>query len=201
MWILGTISGIILFYGISFVGVFGSGYGTSSGCVSYGGNPSPCTPTLQQVTINPLAGSARFFLGFIIPLLLLAILIGLPAWIGGPILAQRRGSSSRTAILVVSIIASALAVKQNWLRCSALASRHCWLPCSWVCPRGSWRSRRPRAASCGAGLSSSCSSRPSPPCSTASSAQAHRHTHPPGRLRHPWPHHRRSQKLHDGRHV
>src|SRR5258708_39723085 len=43
-------------------------------------------------------------------LVLLAILIGLPAWIGGPILAQRRGASSRTAILIVAIIASALGI-------------------------------------------------------------------------------------------
>jgi predicted lysophospholipase L1 biosynthesis ABC-type transport system permease subunit len=43
-------------------------------------------------------------------IVLLAILIGLPAWIGGTILAQRRGASSRTAILIVSLIASALGI-------------------------------------------------------------------------------------------
>jgi hypothetical protein len=43
-------------------------------------------------------------------LVLLAILIGLPAWIGGPILAQQRGSSSRTAMLIVAILASAVGI-------------------------------------------------------------------------------------------
>jgi hypothetical protein len=108
VWILGTISGIILFYGIS-ISAIGFGYGASSSCVSYGNNPPPCTPTLQQVLIkNPLAGDLFFLPGLMI--VLLAILIGLPAWIGGPILAQRRGSSSRTAILIVAILASALGI-------------------------------------------------------------------------------------------
>jgi hypothetical protein len=107
VWILGTMSGIILFFGIFSVGTFG--YGAASGCTSYGDNPPPCTPTLHQVIINnPLAGGPLFLPGLV--LVLLAILIGLPAWIGGPILAQRRGSSSRTAILIVSLIASALGI-------------------------------------------------------------------------------------------
>ncbi|MGO8950097.1 MAG: hypothetical protein ACLQUY_21060 [Ktedonobacterales bacterium] len=107
VWILGSISGIILFFGIFSFSVFG--YGATSGCTSYGDNPPPCTPTLQQVVIgNPLAGSPGFSSGLMI--VLLAILIGLPAWIGGTILAQRRGSSSRTAILIVSVLASALGI-------------------------------------------------------------------------------------------
>lgn len=107
VWILGTISGFILIFGIFSFSAYG--YGASSSCVSYGDYPPPCTPTLQQVIIaNPLAGSPRFSYGLTI--VLLAILIGLPAWIGGTILAQRRGSSSRTAILIVSIIASALGI-------------------------------------------------------------------------------------------
>ncbi len=109
VWILGTISGIMLFFGIFGFGVFGFGYGASSSCTSYGDNPPPCTPTLQQVLINnPLAGGPLFLPGLMI--VLLAILIGLPAWIGGTILAQRRGASSRTAILIVSILASALGI-------------------------------------------------------------------------------------------
>jgi hypothetical protein len=108
VWILGTISGIILLFGI-FVTSSAFGYGASSSCVSYGNNPAPCTPTLQQVIVeNPLAFGSRTSAGLVI--ILLAVLIGLPAWIGGTILAQRRGSSSRTAILVISIIASALGI-------------------------------------------------------------------------------------------
>jgi hypothetical protein len=84
-------------------------FGASSSCTSYGDNPPPCTPTLQQVVINnPLAGGPLFLPGLII--VLLAIPTGLPAWIVGPILAQRRGASSRTAILIVAIIASALGI-------------------------------------------------------------------------------------------
>jgi hypothetical protein len=107
VWILGTISGIILFFGIVTSTTFG--YGASSSCTSYGNNPAPCTPTLQQVIVeNPLAFGSHTSAGLVI--VLLAVLIGLPAWIGGPILAQRRGSSSRTAILIISIIATALGI-------------------------------------------------------------------------------------------
>lgn len=109
VWILGTVSGFILFLGLSSFSLFGFGYGASSSCVSYGSNPPPCTPTLQQVLVkNPVADGPLFAYGLMI--VLLAILIGLPAWVGGPILAQRRGSSSRTAILIISVIASALGI-------------------------------------------------------------------------------------------
>lgn len=108
VWILGVISGVILFYGLVMFGLMAGGYGVSSGCSSSGLNPPPCTPTLQQVTVGGSLGGGGAASG--LPLLLLAILIGLPAWIGSPILAQRRGSSSRTAILIVSILASALAI-------------------------------------------------------------------------------------------
>ncbi len=102
VWILGAISGIMLFFGL--VMISGVGIGSNSDCTSYGTNPPPCTPILQQITIAyPLGGGALTFL-------LLAILIGLPAWIASPILAQRRGSSARTVILIVSIIASAFMV-------------------------------------------------------------------------------------------
>src|SRR5258708_37058920 len=100
-------SGIVLFFGIVSVGTFG--YGASSSCTSYGDNPPPCTPTLQQVLItNPLAGGPLFLPGLMI--VLLAILIALPAWIGTPILPHRRGASARTAILIVYLIAGGLGV-------------------------------------------------------------------------------------------
>lgn len=108
VWILGTISGVMLLFGIMMVSVHG-GYGASASCGSNGPDPQPCTPTLQQIIIlNPLGGGGLFSAGLVI--LLLAILIGLPAWIASPILAQWRGSSARTAILIVSIIASAFVI-------------------------------------------------------------------------------------------
>jgi hypothetical protein len=55
-----------------------------------------------------MAGNPLFWVGLV--LVLLAVLIGLPAWIGGPILAQRRGSSSRMAILIVALLAIALGI-------------------------------------------------------------------------------------------
>ena len=107
VWILGTISGIILLFGILSSSTLG--YGVTSGCTSIGSNPAPCTPQLQQVILsNPLEGGSRFWGGLLI--VLLALLIGLPAWIGGPILALRRGSSSRTGILIVSVIACAIGI-------------------------------------------------------------------------------------------
>ena len=107
IWIFGTVSGILLVFGVMIVSAHG-GYGASSSCGSDGPNPQPCTPTLQYITLNPLGGGGFFSAGLMV--LLLAILIGLPAWIASPILAQRRSSSARTAILIVSIIASALVI-------------------------------------------------------------------------------------------
>ncbi|MGZ3682051.1 MAG: hypothetical protein ACXVDI_26125, partial [Ktedonobacterales bacterium] len=108
VWILGTVSGILLVFGAMIVSAHG-GYGASSSCATYGPSLQPCTPTLQYITLlNPLGGGALSSAGLM--LLLLAILIGLPAWIASPILAQRRGSSARTAILIVSIIASAFVI-------------------------------------------------------------------------------------------
>lgn len=109
IWVLGVISGVLLFVSVMGVGLGAGGYGASASCSSPGLDPTPCTPTLQQVYVGeflrldgPLPSVAL--------LLLLAILIGLPAWISSPILAQRRESSSRAAILIVSIIASAFVV-------------------------------------------------------------------------------------------
>ena len=106
VWILGIISGVLLLNGALMTGI--TGYGASSGCVTQGLTPQPCTPVLQQITIDPSMSDGQLSGGLVI--LLLAILIGLPAWVGSPILAQRRGSSARTAILVVAIIASALLI-------------------------------------------------------------------------------------------
>jgi hypothetical protein len=104
-WILGTISGLLLAYGALFL-TLGAGHGASSSCASTDGQP--CTPTLQQVTVFlPFGHGPTAFAIFPV---LLAILIGLPAWIAMPILAIRRGSSARTAILIVSVIATALLI-------------------------------------------------------------------------------------------
>lgn len=67
-----------------------------------------CTPPFPQFAITVPAGGPLFSNGFLI--LLLALLIGLPAWIAGPILAQRWGAFARVALLIVSIPASACAV-------------------------------------------------------------------------------------------
>ncbi len=107
VWVLGVISGVLLVYSV--LTLSGSGYGMTSGCVSYGSNPAPCTPTMQTLTVgSPFSLNPMDSAGLAV--LLLAILIGLPAWIGSPILARRRGSSSRAAILIVSVIASAFVI-------------------------------------------------------------------------------------------
>ena len=104
-WILGTISGLLLAFGALALTTM-SGYGISSICASY--NDQPCTPTIQQVTVSlpSLSGPASL----VLILFTLAVLIGLPAWIATPILAVRRGSSARTAILVIAVIATALLI-------------------------------------------------------------------------------------------
>lgn len=104
-WILGTISGVLLaFNALALTLGAGGGYGIGSSCTSSDGRP--CTPVIDQamVSLPGLSGSATFSLA----LLALAFLIGLPAWIATPILSLRRGSSARTAILVVAVIATAL---------------------------------------------------------------------------------------------
>lgn len=105
-WILGTISGLLLAFVALALTVRAGGYGVSAGCVST--TDQPCTPIVQQVSVSlPWATAMATFPSV---LLLLAILIGLPAWIATPILAIRRGSSARAAILVVSVIATALLI-------------------------------------------------------------------------------------------
>ncbi|HEU0026577.1 MAG TPA: hypothetical protein VFQ25_05625 [Ktedonobacterales bacterium] len=103
-WILGTISGLLLAFGAMSFSLVGIGYGMSASCASTDGQP--CTPIVQQATVMlpSLSGAAPLAL----TILMLAVLIGLPAWIATPILAERRGSSARTAILVVAVIATAL---------------------------------------------------------------------------------------------
>ena len=103
-WILGSISGVLLAFGsLAFTLAGGGGYGMSESCTG-----QSCTPVLQQATVSlpSLSGPAPFAL----TLLALAFLIGLPAWIATPLLAVRRGSSARTAILIVSVIATALLI-------------------------------------------------------------------------------------------
>ena len=104
-WILGTISGVLLALTVLSVPAM-AGTGIASSCVS--SDSMPCTPTIDQVTVTlpGLSGNAAFPLA----LVALAILIGLPAWIATPLLALRRGSSARTAILIISVIASALLI-------------------------------------------------------------------------------------------
>jgi hypothetical protein len=105
VWILGSISGLLLAFGLLTLLTAGGGYGVSSSCASVEGAP-PCTPAVDSITVSlPPHAPA---LAFTSTLLLLAVLIGLPAWIAAPILAERRGASGTTAILVVSIISTAL---------------------------------------------------------------------------------------------
>jgi hypothetical protein len=105
-WILGTISGLLLAFGALSFALLGTGYGMSASCASTDGQP--CTPVVQQayVSLPSLSGPGSF----VVIVVLLAILIGLPAWIATPVLAIRRGSSARTAILIVAIIATALLI-------------------------------------------------------------------------------------------
>jgi hypothetical protein len=105
-WILGSISGLLLVFGALSFALLGSTYGMSASCASTDGQP--CTPVLQQaiVSLPSLSGPGTFALIVV----LLAVLIGLPAWIATPILAIRRGSSARTVILIVAVIATALLI-------------------------------------------------------------------------------------------
>lgn len=106
VWILGTISGVVLAYSCLML-TMSSGYGVGGGC-AYAAGASPCTPQIQEMTVT--LPTSNMFLAPAITFLLLAVLIGLPAWIASPILAERRGAAGKTPILVLSILASALLI-------------------------------------------------------------------------------------------
>lgn len=105
VWILGTISGVALAMSC-FMLLGSSSYGTGGGCASFNGGP--CTPQIQQMTVT--LPTSNIVLAPAITFLLLAVLIGLPAWIASPILAERRSVAGKTPILVLSILASALLI-------------------------------------------------------------------------------------------
>ena len=69
---------------------------------------SSCAPVLPPLTLTVPTGGPLFSNGLLV--LLLAILIGLPAWIVVPDLARRRGASARLALLITSLPASVCAI-------------------------------------------------------------------------------------------
>jgi hypothetical protein len=98
VWILGTISAVILAFAV--IGPFGldTGYGIGRACEG-----PACVPQLVEVTFS-YGPALQAGFGF----LLLGILIGLPAWIASPIFAARRGASSKPVILPPAVISAAL---------------------------------------------------------------------------------------------
>jgi hypothetical protein len=84
----------------------------------------------MTVSLPSLGGAA----GAALMVVALAILIGLPAWIATPILALRRGSTARTAILVVATLATALLIVSA---VSVTLSASTALSASQVCLNGS----------------------------------------------------------------
>ncbi len=108
VWILASISGVLLAMSALVVSTLG-GFGVSGRCSQPAGAPT-CAPQPVQIILSfPPQGS---IFAVAVVLLLLAVLIGLPAWIASPILAERRGASSKTPILVISLIATALLIIQ-----------------------------------------------------------------------------------------
>lgn len=97
IWVLSTISGVLLVSSCLLLAT-SVGYSSSGSCTGDG-----CQLVLSQMEFNfaPLLQVAG-------PFLLLAVLIGLPAWIASPIMAARREDSSKTPILILSIVAAAL---------------------------------------------------------------------------------------------
>jgi hypothetical protein len=95
-----------------FAGVFGGyGWNGSGSCAAPGG---PCVTVIQQAVVNLPSLATYTMLGtagrLALTYIALAVLIGLAAWIGEPILALNRGASSRTAILILSILTTALLI-------------------------------------------------------------------------------------------
>jgi hypothetical protein len=103
--ILGTISALSLICGVFCISLT-SGYSAEGGClgVPLGMCPNENGSGLVIVSLSLSSASLRLA----IPLLALAFLAGLPVWILAPIRAERRRASARTAIQIVSLLASAL---------------------------------------------------------------------------------------------
>lgn len=98
IWILSTISGGILFVALVSMLTIATGYEATSSCVGRG-----CTPQLQEGGFH----IGRVLL-YVLAVVGVAIAIGAPAWIASPILAARRGASSKIPILTLASLSTAL---------------------------------------------------------------------------------------------
>lgn len=107
VWGLALIAELLLVYDLLLINMGSLTWFPNCG-VGSGPDPYPCAPflpplTLTVPTIGPLLSNGLL-------VLLLALLIGLPAWIIGPKLAYRRGATARTPLLIASLPASACAI-------------------------------------------------------------------------------------------
>lgn len=107
VWSLGIIAELLLMYDVLLVNM--QSYTGFTGCnVGSGADLYSCAPVLPQLMLAVPTGSPFFSNGFIV--LLLAILIGLPAWILGPKLARSRDAWASVTLLIISLPASVSAV-------------------------------------------------------------------------------------------
>lgn len=107
IWGLALTAELLLMYGLLVVNMGSRAWFPNCG-VGSGPDPYPCTPVLATLALTVPSGGPLFSNGLLI--LLLALLMGLPAWIIGPKLARRRGASARAPILIASLPASACAI-------------------------------------------------------------------------------------------
>ncbi|HEU0026578.1 MAG TPA: hypothetical protein VFQ25_05630, partial [Ktedonobacterales bacterium] len=105
-WILGTISALLLIYGVACLSLVSGFTGMGPSCAAPPVNRCLPGATPDLVIVMPLLYSAP--LTFALPLLALALVIGAPVWIATVVRADRRGASAQVAILTVSLLASAL---------------------------------------------------------------------------------------------
>jgi hypothetical protein len=103
IWSLGIIAELLLVYDALLVNM--QSYAGFTGCnVGSGADLYSCAPVFPPLLLTVPTGGLLFSDGLLV--LLLAILIGLPAWILAPKLARRRGASARMALLITSLPAS-----------------------------------------------------------------------------------------------
>jgi len=107
VWGAGVVSELLLVYDLLLLNTQTRDMFPNCQIVS-GSNVQPCTPPFPQLAITLPASGPIFSNGLLV--LPLAILIGLPALIAGPILARHWGAFARAALLIVSIPASACVV-------------------------------------------------------------------------------------------
>ena len=103
-WSAGAVSGLALFFGVFSLSLLNFNGGLAY-CV-FLNQRYVCGPYALQIVVEPQPDSLA--LQFAVPLLALALVVGLPLWISIPLSAERRGRTIRALLMIIALLATAL---------------------------------------------------------------------------------------------